>query len=126
MLDHLSLGVADLARSSAFYDTVLSTLGYVRLFTHERGIGYGRAGDQDEQLALLPAGDGARAPGLGFHLALVAPNREAVAAFHVAAIAAGGTDEGAPGPRPQYGSGYYAAFVRDLDGYRLEAVLHEA
>jgi catechol 2,3-dioxygenase-like lactoylglutathione lyase family enzyme len=125
MLDHLSLGVPDLARAAAFYDVVLAPLGYERLFTKERGVGYGRPGDRDEQLALLASGDKARPPEVGFHLALVAPNRAAVDAFHSAAIAAGGADEGAPGLRPQCGDGYYAAFVRDLDGYRLEAVVHE-
>jgi len=57
MIDHLSLGVADLARAAAFYDAVLVTLGYVRVFTHERAVGYGRPGDRDEQLALLASGD---------------------------------------------------------------------
>jgi catechol 2,3-dioxygenase-like lactoylglutathione lyase family enzyme len=126
MIDHLSLGVADLARAAAFYDAVLPTLGYVRVLTHERAVGYGRPGDRDEQLALLAAGDEARAPGAGFHLALAATTREAVDAFHSVAVHAGATDDGAPGPRPQYGQGYYAAFVRDLDGYRIEAVFHEA
>jgi catechol 2,3-dioxygenase-like lactoylglutathione lyase family enzyme len=125
MIDHLSLGVADLARAAAFYDAVLVTLGYVRVLTLERAVGYGRPGDRDEQLALHAAGDRARPPGAGFHLALTAPNREAVDAFHAAAVRAGGIDEGAPGLRPQYGEGYYAAFVRDLEGHRIEAVLHE-
>jgi catechol 2,3-dioxygenase-like lactoylglutathione lyase family enzyme len=125
MIDHLSLGVADLARAAAFYDAILPALGYVRVLTHERAVGYGRPGDRDEQLALLASGDKACAPGSGFHLALTAKSRTAVDAFHSAAILAGGIDEGAPGPRPQYGNGYYATFVRDLDGYRLEAVFHE-
>jgi catechol 2,3-dioxygenase-like lactoylglutathione lyase family enzyme len=62
------------------------------------------------------------APGPGFHLAFIAPSREAVDAFHAAALAAGAEDCGAPGPRPHYGETYYAAFVIDLDGYKLEAV----
>jgi catechol 2,3-dioxygenase-like lactoylglutathione lyase family enzyme len=125
MIDHLSLGVADLAQAATFYDAVLAPLGYVRVLTHERAVGYGRPGDRDERLALLAAGDKARAPGVGCHVALTATSREAVVAFHDVAVAAGATDEGAPGLRPQYGEGYYAAFVRDLDGYRLEAVFHE-
>jgi len=125
MIDHLSLGVADLARAAAFYDAVLAHLGYVRVLTHERAIGYGHPGDRDEQLALLSSGDQASAPGTGFHLALTATTREAVDAFHAAAVTAGGTDDGAPGLRPQYGPGYYAAFIRDLDGHKIEAVLHE-
>ena len=126
MIDHLSLGVADLARAAAFYDAVLVTLGYVRVLTHPRAVGYGRPGDRDEQLALLASGDQASAPGTGFHLALTAKTRAAVDAFHAGAVAAGATDEGAPGLRPQYGPGYYAAFIRDLDGHKIEAVFHEA
>jgi catechol 2,3-dioxygenase-like lactoylglutathione lyase family enzyme len=126
VLDHLSIGVSDLARAASFYDTVLATMGYVRLFTHPRAVGYGRAGDKDEQFAILAAGADARSPGAGCHIALAAHSREAVHAFHEAALSAGAVDEGAPGPRPQYGAGYYAAFVRDLDGYRIEAVCHEA
>ena len=125
MIDHLSLGVVDLARAATFYDAVIPTLGYVRVLTHERAVGYGRPGDRDEQLALLAAGDQASPPGAGFHLALTAMSREAVDAFYASALAAGATDEGAPGLRPQYGEGYYAAFVRDLDGRRIEAVFHE-
>lgn len=125
VLDHLSIGVSDLERAAAFYDTALAPLGYVRLFTHPRAVGYGNPGDKDEQFAILGAGAEASAPGNGCHIALAARTREAVHAFHAAAIAAGATDEGEPGPRPRYGPGYYAAFVRDLDGYRIEAVCHE-
>jgi catechol 2,3-dioxygenase-like lactoylglutathione lyase family enzyme len=126
VLDHISLGVSDLSRAGAFYDDVLAALGYVRLFTHPRALGYGRPGDKDEAFAILAAGDEARAPGKGCHVAFSAPSREAVDAFHAAALRAGATDEGAPGLRPQFGAGYYATFVRDPDGYRLEAVCHEA
>jgi catechol 2,3-dioxygenase-like lactoylglutathione lyase family enzyme len=125
MIDHISLGVSDLARSAAFYDAVLSPLGYVRLFANPRGVGFGRPGDRDEQFAVLPVEGQTRASGGGFHVALAATSREAVHAFHAAAIAAGGVDDGAPGLRPEYGPGYYAAFVRDLDGYKVEAVVHE-
>ncbi len=126
MLDHISLGVTELPRAIAFYDAVLATLGNVRLWTTERGAGYGPVGNRDEPFALLAAGTGARAPGAGRHLALAAPTRAAVDAFHAAALAAGAGDEGGPGLRPHYGEGYYAAFVGDLDGHKLEAVCHEA
>lgn len=126
VLDHVSIGVSDLARGGAFYDAVLETLGYVRLFTHPRAVGYGRLGDEDEQFAILAAGGEARAPGTGCHVAFSARGPAAVDAFHAAALRAGATDEGPPGPRPLYGAGYYAAFVRDPDGYRIEAVCHEA
>lgn len=126
VIDHLSLGVADLARSGAFYDAVLAPLGYVRVLTHERALGWGRPGSRDEAFAVLAARDRAKPPGDGCHVAFVAPQRAAVDAFHAIALAHGATDEGAPGLRPAYGAGYYAAFVRDRDGYRLEAVCHEA
>ena len=124
MLDHLSFGVLDLARAGELYDAVLAPLGYVRLFANARGIGWGVPGARDEAFAVLASGAETAPPGLGCHVAFTAPSREAVAAFHAAALRMGATDEGAPGERPQYGAGYYAAFVRDLDGYRIEAVFH--
>ena len=125
MLDHISLGVRDLARAASFYDAVLNALGYVRLWATDRGVGYGKHGARDEPFALHAAGERAGAPGGGWHLALTAITRKAVDDFHAEALRAGGTDEGGPGLRPQYGPGYYAAFVRDLDGYKIEAVFHE-
>jgi catechol 2,3-dioxygenase-like lactoylglutathione lyase family enzyme len=124
MLDHISIGVSDLERSGAFYDALLAGLGYVRLFTHPRAVGYGLPGEKDEAFAILRSGTEARAPGTGCHIAFRARSREAVDAFHAAALRLGASDEGAPGLRPQHGENYYAAFVRDLDGYRLEAVCH--
>jgi catechol 2,3-dioxygenase-like lactoylglutathione lyase family enzyme len=99
VFDHLSVGVADLARSA--------------VFTGEAPFG------------ILSGGPDARPPGPGFHLAFAAPSREAVDRFHAAALSTGGVDEGGPGIRENYDPGYYAAFVRDPDGHRLEAVLHE-
>jgi catechol 2,3-dioxygenase-like lactoylglutathione lyase family enzyme len=125
MIDHLSLGVSDLARSGDFYDAVLAPLGYVRVLTHERALGWGPPGAHDEAFAVLSAGERARCPGEGCHVAFRAANRGAVDAFHAVAVQCGAIDEGAPGLRPKYGTSYYAAFVRDLDGYRLEAVCHE-
>lgn len=93
------------------------------MWANERGVGYGRAGEGDK-LALFARGD-ARAPGPGFHLAFNAPSRAAVDAFHAAALAQGGEDAGAPGLRPHYGEKYYAAFVIDLDGCKLEAVFQK-
>ena len=122
MIEHVSIGVLDFERSGPFSDAVLEALGYVRLFGNARGIGYGVAGAKDETFAILASGADARAPGTGCHIAFRAPSREAVDAFYKAALEKGAIDEGAPGPRPNYGPTYYAAFVRDLDGYRLEAV----
>ena len=121
MLGHLSFGVADLARAIRFYDAVLAPLGYVRVLTIERQAGYGVPGGGDRLALKLQSGP-VVPPGPGFHLALVASSREAVDRFHSEALRAGGSDEGAPGPRPHYGPTYYAAFVRDPDGHKLEAV----
>jgi catechol 2,3-dioxygenase-like lactoylglutathione lyase family enzyme len=123
-LGHLSLGVADLARSIAFYDAALAPLGGVRVWRDERGAGYGPPGGGD-RLALKRQAAPVRPPGPGFHLAFDAPDRAAVDAFHAAALAHGGTCDGPPGLRPQYGPTYYAAFVIDPDGHRLEAVHQE-
>lgn len=126
MFDHLSLGVADLARSAAFYDAALAALGYVRLAQNPRSVCYGPPGFVGETpFAIIAHGPEARTPGAGFHLAFRAPDRAAVDAFHAAALVHGGVDEGPPGVRLHYDPGYYAAFVRDPDGHRLEAVVHE-
>jgi catechol 2,3-dioxygenase-like lactoylglutathione lyase family enzyme len=122
VLDHLSLGVTDLERAIRFYDAALGALGLLRVWTYEHAAGYDPTGP-DEKLAII-ADPQARPAGAGAHLALTARDRAAVDAFHRAALANGGTDEGAPGLRPRYGSGYYAAFVRDPDGNKLEAVHH--
>jgi catechol 2,3-dioxygenase-like lactoylglutathione lyase family enzyme len=121
MLAHISLGVSDLVRSVAFYDAALGALGYARVHTDAHAAGYGRAAGVSDQLLLIQQPHAVVPPGPGFHLAFAAPTREAVAAFHAAALAAGGRDDGLPGPRPHYGESYYAAFVRDPDGYKLEA-----
>ena len=121
MLGHLSFGVADLPRAIAFYDAVLAPLGYVRVWTIEQQAGYGPPGGGDKLALKLQSGP-VVPPGPGFHLAFVAPNRAAVDRFHGEALRTGGRDEGAPGPRPHYGATYYAAFVRDPDGHKLEAV----
>ncbi len=126
MIDHLSLGVADLGRAGAFYDAVLAPLGYVRLWSRVDAIGYGKPGMRDEPFAIHAAGKHAKPPGSGWHLAFSASSRPAVDEFHSAAIRMGASDEGAPNLRPNYGPGYYAAFVRDIDGHKIEAVCHEA
>jgi catechol 2,3-dioxygenase-like lactoylglutathione lyase family enzyme len=121
MLGHLSFGVSELARSAEFYDRILGPLGYVRVWSNPRGVGFGEKGGGDK-LALFARSERVIAPGPGFHLAFTAPSREAVDAFHAEALRAGGRDCGPPGPRPHYGATYYAAFVFDPDGYKLEAV----
>lgn len=127
VFDHVSVGVGDLDRAVGFYDACLAPLGYVRLWRTPRAAGYGPPGyGAEAPFAIVAAGADASPPGRGAHLAFVAPSREAVAGFHAAGLAMGGSDEGAPGIRDNYDPGYYAAFVRDPDGHRLEAVLHES
>jgi len=126
MLSHLSFGVADLERAGRFYDAVLAELGYVRVWTTgNRAIGYGPPGGEDK-LALFHEPGAVTPPGPGFHLAFAAPSRDAVDRFHQAGMQQSGLDLGPPGPRAHYGPHYYAAFLRDPDGYKLEAVCHAA
>jgi catechol 2,3-dioxygenase-like lactoylglutathione lyase family enzyme len=124
MLHHLSFAVAELARSAAFYDAALFPLGYVRVWTHKTAIGYGSSGGGDK-FAIKLGSDGMIAPGEGFHVAFSAPSRDAVTAFYKAALEHGGKDNGGSGLHPEYGSNYYAAFVFDPDGYRIEAVIND-
>lgn len=123
MLHHISLGVRDLARAGLFYDAALQALGYRRVFEDDTAIGYGLIDDLD--ILCLKLRDDASAPGPGFHLAFDAASRESVDAFHRAALQSGGGDNGGPGLRPDYGDHYYAAFVIDPDGHRLEAVINQ-
>jgi len=123
VLHHISLPVSDLARSKRLYDATLAALGYRCVFADATFAGYG-VEDGEDKLALklqVPA----IAAGEGFHLALAAPSRAAVDRFHAAALAHGATDNGAPGLRPHYGPAYYACFVIDPDGHRLEAVIND-
>ena len=100
----------------------MESLGFARVFTGPRASGYGLRGTTADKLLLNLNKEGARAPGEGFHLAFDAPTRGAVDRFYKAALANGGRDNGPPGLRPHYGPNYYAAFVIDPDGYRIEAV----
>jgi catechol 2,3-dioxygenase-like lactoylglutathione lyase family enzyme len=122
MFHHLSLGVGDLARAGRFYDAALGALGYRRVFDGEQSIGYGLVDDQD--LLLLNLTDDAALPRDGSHIAFAATSQDAVDVFHRDGVAAGGQDNGAPGPRPDYGHHYYAAFLIDPDGHHLEAVIN--
>ncbi len=119
MFDHVSIGVRDAASSKRFYDAVLSPLGYRCLSEAPGSLGYGRdtvaLWVNDAQRPVPDDHDS------GLHFCFSAPTCDAVAAFHAAALGAGGKDNGGPGLRADYGEGYYAAFVVDPDGYRLEA-----
>jgi catechol 2,3-dioxygenase-like lactoylglutathione lyase family enzyme len=119
MIDHISIGVRDLARAKRFYDAALKPLGYACLSESEGGLGYGAA----EPAFWLNLVERPVPPdeASGLHVCFAAPSRKAVDGFHSAALGAGGRDNGAPGLRPDYGPGYYAAFAVDPDGYRVEA-----
>jgi len=119
MLDHVSIAVRDLATGGRFYDAVLAALGHRRMIERRTTIGYGKNYPEfwlNERRGMTPV-----APDSGTHVCLRAPSAKAVQAFHAAALAAGGLSDGEPGPRPEYTAGYYAAFVRDPDGNRIEA-----
>ncbi len=127
MLGHVSFGVAELGRSQAFWDGIMAPLGWVRLWTHPKGLGYGPPGGGERVNLFLWDEPGVRlAAGPRFHLAFDAPDPAAVDAFHAAAVAAGGVCEGPPGLREHYSPTYYAAFVRDPDGHKLECVHQSA
>lgn len=123
MLDHISIAVSDLSRAIGFYDAVLQTLGYVRVWTVDDAAGYARPGETDEPFALKEQRESV-ATNERFHVAFKAPSREAASAFHAVAMALEATDNGGVGLHIEYGSNYYAAFVIDLDGNRIEAVHH--
>jgi catechol 2,3-dioxygenase-like lactoylglutathione lyase family enzyme len=119
MLDHVSIGVRDIAKAKRFYDSVLQPLGYECLSQGEGSLGYGRGAvvfwvNVTERP--VPSD-----PNSGLHFCFSAPTRKSVDSFHAAALKAGGRDNGVPGIRTDYGSNYYAAFVVDPDGYRVEA-----
>ena len=121
---YLTLGTNDLARSTRFYDAALAPLGLVRRATEATEVGYGYPEDRRTRLWITLPFDGKPATiGNGSMPALVAASQKAVQAFHKAALANGGQDEGAPGLRP-FGPSFYAAYVRDPDGNKLSAV-HE-
>jgi len=120
MIDHVSIPVRDLKASAAFYAALLAPLGMTRLREADRTVGFGKT--YPEFWLNARAGLTASSPDSGAHVCLRAPDAQAVDAFHAAALAAGAASEGAPGKRPEYSARYYAAFVRDRDGNRIEAV----
>jgi catechol 2,3-dioxygenase-like lactoylglutathione lyase family enzyme len=119
MLNHVSIGVRDIARTKRFYDAALAPLGYTCLQSGEDYLGYGSSSVFlwiSRSSSPVPADKSS-----GLHFCLDAPARSSVDQFHAAALASGGADNGKPGVRADYGPNYYAAFVVDPDGYRLEA-----
>jgi catechol 2,3-dioxygenase-like lactoylglutathione lyase family enzyme len=123
MLHHVSVGVADVTRAATFYDAVLKTLGYKRLAEYlPYAVAYGE--DHPEFWIGLPHDQRPMSVGNGVHLGFSARSKDQVHKFHAAALAQGGSNNGEPGPRPDYGPDYYGAFVYDLDGNKIEATLH--
>jgi catechol 2,3-dioxygenase-like lactoylglutathione lyase family enzyme len=120
MIDHVSIATADLAASTAFYERVLAVLGYAKLEVRPKTVGFGKK--YPEFWLNLRPGTPAVGTDTGAHVCLRAGSTAAVDAFHAAALAAGATSDGAPGLRPHRTGGYYAAFIRDLEGNRIEAV----
>ena len=120
MIDHLSIAVSDLARSAAFYAASLAPLELTRLVERPDRIGFGKRYPEiwlNARPTMAPI-----ASDTGAHIALRAPSQEAVSAFHAAALAQGGACDGPPGPRRAAMTTYFGAFIRDLDGNRVEAV----
>lgn len=126
MFSYITLGTADIARARAFYDAVMAPLGHVRVagYDDETSSAWG-LDDPGPHLWVTEPFDGRSATaGNGTMVSFLAPTRAAVDAFHAAAVAHGGRDEGAPGLRLHYGPDFYAAYVRDPDGHKLNAVCY--
>ena len=122
MLHHVSVGVRDVERATSFYDAILAALGYRRVMEFlPYAVGYG---DKHPSFWVqLPHNQQPASVGNGYHVSFMARSKDAVRRFHAAALAKGGSSNGEPGPRPDYGPDYYGAFVIDLDGNKLEATL---
>jgi catechol 2,3-dioxygenase-like lactoylglutathione lyase family enzyme len=121
IIDHLKIGVSDLEASTRFYARALEPLGFEELgpwSDARREVSFGTKEADDFAISKKYE------PGGQVHVAFAADTREQVDRFHAAALAAGGTDNGGPGPRPEYSEGYYGAFVLDPDGHNIEAVCH--
>jgi catechol 2,3-dioxygenase-like lactoylglutathione lyase family enzyme len=120
IIHHASLGSNNLEQALEFYDKVLATIGAGRIMSHPGAVAYGK---QFPEFWVQETFDGLPADtGNGVHFAFFATSREQVDSFHAAVLDAGGTDDGLPGSRPDYGAPYYGCFCRDLDGHKIEAV----
>jgi catechol 2,3-dioxygenase-like lactoylglutathione lyase family enzyme len=117
VIDHVGINVSDIEASKRFYEAALAPLGYVKIADFGEAVGFGQPGKPDFWLETRGT------PGTT-HIAILSPDRATVHAFHEAALAAGGKDNGAPGPRPQYHETYYGGYVLDPDGHNVEAVCH--
>lgn len=119
ILSHASIGTNDFARAVEFYEKVLTSLGCKKILEHPNAVAFGK--DVPEFWVQTPIDGNPASIGNGTHFGFIAPTKEDVHAFHAAALGAGGKDDGAPGPRAEYGEPYYGCFIRDLDGHKIEA-----
>ncbi len=119
VINHVSLGTNHFDKATVFYDRVGEALGMRRIMEHPGAVAYGRG--FPELWIQTPLNGAAATVANGSHIAFMADSKEMVDAFYKAAMAAGATDDGAPGPRPMYTDAYYGCFVRDLDGHKIEA-----
>jgi len=120
VIDHVSVAVRDIAAATRFYEALLATIGIVKLEERPATVGFGKTYPEfwiNLRAVHIPVSQES-----GAHVCFRARSTELIDAFHAAALAAGGSSDGAPGLRPQHGEGYYAAFIRDPDGNRIEAV----
>lgn len=121
ILSHVSLGTNGFENATQFYDAVLPTLGCKRIMEHPGAVAYGKL--YPEFWIQKPISGEPASVGNGTHISFFAASKAAVDAFYDAAVQAGGTDHGAPGPRPEYGAPYYGCFVKDPDGHKIAATL---
>jgi catechol 2,3-dioxygenase-like lactoylglutathione lyase family enzyme len=117
VIDHVGINVSDIEASRRFYEAALAPLGYSKIADFGEAVGFGAQGKPDFWIETRGT------PG-AVHVAILSADRTTVDAFHEAAVAAGGTDNGPPGPRPQYHENYYGGYVLDPDGHNVEAVCH--
>jgi catechol 2,3-dioxygenase-like lactoylglutathione lyase family enzyme len=127
LLDHVSITVRNLERAQRFYDAVMAALNVEKIYQRPDGLGYGErnrpGNDSHTYLSVFKSVDAGPDPRR--HYCFRARSEDQVRAFHTAGLAAGGTDAGTPGLRPDYHAGYFAAFLEDPDGNRIEAVYHQ-
>ncbi len=127
MLHHVSVGVSDVERAAKFYDAVLKALGYKRVVEYlPYAVGYGERGGSPQFWIGRPHNQQIPTSGNGTHVGFSASSKGQVNKFHEAALAQGGSNNGEPGPRPDYGPAYYGAFIYDLDGNKIEATVHRS
>ena len=124
IVSHISIGTNRFEQATTFYDTVLATLNCRRIMAHEDAVAYGRK--FPEFWVQTPIDGQPATLGNGTHFGFIATSREQVQQFFDAALKAGATADGAPGPRKEYGDPYYGCFVRDLDGHKIEAAFWDA